>query len=304
MPVTAQQIFEIAMDLIDERLDSGIISEADTREYRVKAPNILTMGQMELHDIGDLYRTFEISQKPIPNMFGFLNGFEIQEFTGTDLIFTANGQARAYYFEVDSDCTVYIEDYTDRWNTLDTLNLTADGTFRVFKGVITPTSNSTITRLRFTGYYYFKTINRALFSMAFKPDRIPDYKPWLKYELPSDFKSISQIVNEFPQRQYQKDTNYKWEGRKDLYINYDYEGIIRVIYKPIPDIITDMNQELQIDDVTATTILPYYLATHLMIDENSELASYFNGRFMELKTLSKLPKPVSAQAILDVYSKS
>lgn len=301
MPVTANEILIKTLDLIDERNPSGIINESETAEYRVKAPSILTMGQSELIKVGELYATHEISCKPIPNLLGLMSGFDITEFTGEELTYTAQGSVKAYYFEVDNDCTVYIEDYDGAWNTLATVTVENITAFTGFKGVVTPTLNATQSRLRFTGTYYYKTINRALYGVPVSPQRIPDYRPWVKYTMPEDFNSIKDIIKEFPTRQYAKDSTYKWEGRRDLYVNYYYEGNIRIVYRPTPIPITDLAQTLQIDDVTATTILPYFLAAHLMIDENSEIASYFNGRFMELKAMATLPKPVSEQAIINVY---
>jgi hypothetical protein len=299
MPVTAEQIFTKCMDIIDARLPSGIISPAETAEYRVKTPSILTMGQNELMSVGGLYKTHEISCKPIPNLLGLLSNFDIQE--GTDLTFNAIGSVKAYYFEVDGDCTVTIEDYDGQWNTLATINVTGVTSFTGFKGVVTATPNATQSRMRFTGTYYFKTVNRALYGLPVSPSKVPDYRPWVKYTMPEDFSMLDMIINEFPVRQYARDANYKWEGKKDLYINYYYEGNIRIVYKPVPTPITDLSQTLEIDDITATTILPYYLGAHLMLEENSDLASYFNGRFMELKAMATLPKPVSEQAIINVY---
>jgi len=43
--VTAQQVLELALDLVEERLDSGAISPSDTISYKVRTPGILTMLQ-------------------------------------------------------------------------------------------------------------------------------------------------------------------------------------------------------------------------------------------------------------------
>jgi hypothetical protein len=301
MATTARQVFNIAMDLIDERLDSGAISESDTKSYNVKTPGILTTGQYELMEVGDLYKTFEISNKPIPSMYGLLTGFEVVEFKGDELTYPINGSCKAYYFEADGPGTVYIEDYNGAWNTLATVTIGDITSFTAYKGIVTPSSGATQSRMRFAGDYYYRITNRALFSYPLQAERVPDYRPWVKKQMPDDFKSVDQIINEHPQRQYTKDTNYKWEGRRDLYFNYYYEGNIRVVYKPVPSRIETLDDVLQIDDITATTVLPFYLATILMLDENPNLASYFNGRFSELKTMATLPKPASEESIVDVY---
>lgn len=43
-----QVIFNLAMDLMDERLSNGTIPAADTAEYKAKAPGLLTILQTEL----------------------------------------------------------------------------------------------------------------------------------------------------------------------------------------------------------------------------------------------------------------
>jgi hypothetical protein len=300
---TAQEIFNITMDLIDERLDSGLISESDTKGYNVKAPGILTLLQSELIKQGDIFKTYEISNKPIENVLGYSSNFDIQEFEGEELIFEANKPTKAYYFEVDNDATVYVEDYNGSWNTLATINVvpTTEG-FTAYKGIVTPSSGATKSRLRFGGSYYYRTLNRALFNVPFASrNDVPDYRPWVKKTMPIDFKSVNEIINEYPERQYDQNAHYKWEGRKDLYINYYYNGNIRSVYRPVPDTITALTDTLQVDDVTAKTIMPYGLAAHLMLEENTDTASFFNGRYEELKAMATRQPPSATEQIINHY---
>lgn len=285
------------MDLIDERLDTGIISDSDTKSYKVKAPSILTMGQNELIREGDLFKTHEISCSPIPNLLG--EQFKITEHIEDDLILQATG-AKAYYFEIDGEATIYIEESDG--TVLNTINV--DNTVRSFtayKGIITPSNPSNDIRIRFSGDYYYRVTNVALYPYKFQVDRIPDYKPWVKKVMPDNFKSVDQIIKEYPQKQYIKDADYKWEGRKDLYTSYVFNGTIRVVYRPIPAKITDLSQNLEIDDVTATTLLPYFLATHLMLEEKDDIAGYFNDRYEQLKYDFKKKPPATEEPIVDVY---
>ena len=300
--ITAQQLFNQAMDLMDKRSATGSIEASKVSRYLVRTPNILTMFQSELAKTGDLFATFEFDNKPIPNMLGLLSNFELTEFTSEDLTYEANGQCRAYYFEVDSEATVYIEDYTTDWNILATINVPSTITsLTSYKGLITPTEGSTKSRIRFSGVYYYKTLNRALFEYSFQADKIPDYRPWIKKTMPDDFKSLDMIISEYPQRQYEKDTLYKWEGKKDLYINYYFEGNYRAIYKPVPIAITSLTQSMQIDDITSMAGA-YYLASHLLLTEDVAVASFFNDRFLELKIESNIRQPATIEQIIDVYS--
>lgn len=302
MSWTAQQIYEMAIDLIDERESTGVIDAAKTREYLNKAPSLLTLWQSEIAKSGDFYKTKEISRKPITNMLGYTNGFDIQEHVDTDKSFECSGSAKAYHFEVDGPGTVYIEDYTNGWNTLATVTVPDTVTyFTAYKGVVTPTSGATKSRLRFSGSYFYRCVNRALFSQPFQADRVPDYQPWIKYDMPSDFKSVDAVITEFPDRQYAKDANYKLEGKDDFYINYYFEGKIRIVYKPVPVKITAMTQTLEIDDITAISG-SYYLAMHFVaVEQNEELRRFFKGKYDELKMESMIKQPLGVQQIIDIY---
>jgi hypothetical protein len=200
--------------------------------------------------------------------------------------------------------------------TSGTLSGTTGG-FLVYKGIVTPTTGATKSRIRFSGTNYYRNVNRALFNIPFASFLdVPDYRPWVEKTMPSDFKSVDQIVSEYvdlannTNGQYAKDANYKWEGRNKLYISYYFDGNIRIIYHPIPTLLTfsgtgnsntDLNQTLTLDDITARTILPYGLAAHLLLTENSASASFFNQRYEELKFEGTRQQAASAEQIINIY---
>lgn len=296
MSVTAKQVFEICMAFADEIDETGIINPTDTMSYEVRVPGILTSLQTELLKEGEVFKTHEISNYPPKTILG---SFDILEFTGEEIIKEAIGQAKGYYFEVDSPCIVYIEDFTTQWNTLATIDVTGINSFTAYKGTVTPTNGSTKSRIRFTGTYRYLITNYCLYPVMFSI--VPDYRAWIKKEMPSDFKSISQIVQEYPIGNYDKSPNYKWEGRKDLYINREYRGNIRIVYRPVPSVITTTNDTLEIDDVTALTVLPYALGMELFKEENEDLYKHFRNRYSELKFQAQRKQPVAEETIIDFY---
>jgi len=301
----AQDIFNFAMDLISKRSPNGTIDAGKTASYRARSLGLLTLWQNIMVRSSDLYNTFEISNSPIPSLYGLITGFDIQEYGKiyplADVTFETAGKAFSYYFEADGQGTVYIEDYTTQWNTLATINVPATVTnFTAYKGVTVPTSGATKSRIRLSGPYYYRTINRALFGMSLDPARIPDYRPWFKATMPSDFKSVDEIIEEYPDRQYNKSSTYKWEGRKDLYINYYYVGKVRVVYKPVPTTITDLTQTLQVDELSSMSG-SYYLASHLLLIEDPASASFFQSMFEQLRLENNIKQPVSEAKIVDVY---
>jgi len=301
---TALDIFGLSMDLISKRSPNGTIDATKTASYRARSLGLLTLWQNIMSRTGDLYSTFEISNSPIPSLYGLITGFDIQEYAKTiplaDLTFETVGQAQSYYFEADGQGTAYIEDYTTQWNILATIVMPTVTNFTAYKGTVTPTNGAIKSRIRFSGPYYYRTLNRALFGIPLDPTKIPDYKPWFKVTMPNDFKSVDTIIDEFPDRQYAKDSTYKWEGRKDLFINYYYVGKVRVVYKPVPIVISDLAQTLQLDEITSMSGA-YYLASHLLLIEDPASANFFQQMFEQLRLESNIKQPVSEAKIVDVY---
>lgn len=302
MATTGTQVFSLAMDLIDERLDDGTISPSDTIDYSVKTTGILNILQAELIKQGDVFSTHQISNKPVQNLLGDRSNFNIEAYEGNEITYECPGSVKAYYFEVDKDATVYIEDYANVWNTLATIIATpmASG-FTAYSGRVTPTSGATRSRIRLGGSYYYRTVNRALFGVPFAAaGDVPVYRPWVLKQMPSDFKSVNEIINE-ENTVYSQSAGYKWEGKRDLYMNYYYDGNIRIVYRPVPVLIAALTDNMQVDDVTARTIVPYGLAAQLMLNENPATASFFNGRYVELKAEANIKPPSPAEQITNIY---
>ena len=57
--MTGQDIFNITMDIIDERLDSGELSEDYTISYKVKTPGILNQLQAQIIDTSRYFKPYE-----------------------------------------------------------------------------------------------------------------------------------------------------------------------------------------------------------------------------------------------------
>jgi hypothetical protein len=302
--MTVNDVFIQAMALADEMTDTiNVVNESDTASYKARTPGILNLLQAELIRQGDLYSNFEYSWKPIDNLLGHEVGFTPVSYVGEEQTFEGPGTPYAYSIDVDGEGTIYIEDFTGVWNTLATIT-TTDPTYRSFtnyKGVVTPTPNSSRGRIRLAGTYQYNMTNFALFGSPMKLARVPAYAPWMKVTLPADFKSMDQVVNELGNASYQKDGFYKWENMKDLYVNYLYEGTVRINYRPIPTLLTTTTDLIQLDDVTARTLLPYGLAAELFKEENKDIASYCASRYSDLKASSMIRRPASEQQMQDVY---
>jgi hypothetical protein len=305
---TVRSLFDKARALLNEFTEEGVqLPEADYVDMLEKSVPLADMAQKELFKVGRLFNTFEFDNKPAPNLLGNISNFDIKDFTGTVQYYpneSGVAGAKAYYFEVTrSAAVVTIEELQSGvWTTIHTPTITPNITsYTAFKGVITPLSSNNPIRMKFSGISHYRHINRCLFSYPFVLADIPDYKPWYKVTMPSNFRSISQITEEFPDRQYAKSSTYKWEGFKDLYVNYYYEGKVRVIYKPIPTTLNDTEDVLEIDDITSQAIV-YYIAARLAPFKKKELVNFFESKFLELKLESTSDNPVSETTIIDVYN--
>lgn len=65
MATNAQQIFEMAMDLMDERSADGMIPAGDTAEYHNRTLSILNMLRGELYPYSDTYTAEGEDGRPI-----------------------------------------------------------------------------------------------------------------------------------------------------------------------------------------------------------------------------------------------
>lgn len=68
---------------------------------------------------------------------------------------------------------------------------------------------------------------------------------------------------------------------------------------PVP--IETLNQAFQVDDIKASTLLPYGLAAHLMLHEDKNLANFFEQKYQEEKGMFLKPTPRQPESRRDVY---
>lgn len=300
MPITVQQVLNLVMDKINQRNTDGTVDSAD---YAAQFPGLCDSRQAKLLMLGDLYKEFEIENKPINPIGGLMSGYDTVAFEGTDINIEYSLPCKAYSMYVNLAGTIYVEDFNGAWNTLATVtwSTTSQEPIRKF-GRVTPSSGATKSRIRLSGAYRYVTKDRALFNVPFGADaQVPDYRRWVALELPADLKSVDQVIREESPEWYYKDPQYKWEGRSKLYYNYYLDGNLRVIYRPVPATITALTDVLEIDDVTAKTILPAWLAYDLYMHDNPELAAWFRREAEGLESIASVKGPASSSTMVDVY---
>jgi len=297
---TVEKILLDVRALFDELSKNGtLLPESTVADMNLSAIRFVDMAQKELFSTGNIYKTMKITQKEPVNLLGN-SEYEIRVFEGTDYT-TDEKIANAYYFETDDSGIVQVQEHNSGiWQTIETINVADSDKMISYKGIITPTTAGNLIRLNFTGTTLYKFQNVALYREPFKATKIPNYKPYLEYIMPSDFRVLKEIIFEDERGGYIAVPNYKWEGFKSLYVDRNFIGNLRIIYKSVPITITNKNDVLEIDDITANAIT-YYVASKVAPHEMKELTNFFEEKYNELKQASKITTPASEQTIQDVY---
>lgn len=293
--MTAQNLFKEIKALFDELSNKGVlISEEKTKDMELKAIEFLSMAQREIYDMGNYFKVFTHIQTPFENQLD--ENFDIKTFTGTD--FTTEGvNAKAYYFEIDDDSTVTIQELIgETWTPLEVLTCTSSDGFTPYRGSIT---TSRKVRLVFSGTTFYRYRNIAMWDILFKV--IPDYGEWIQVELPDDFMNIADIVEITEEDGYLRKGDYKLEGQRNMFVTNNFEGIIRMTYHPVPPKITSLDDEIVVDDIHSDMMV-YYAASKIAPSEQPSLTNYFEEKYQLLRVQLRKPVQNGFTKIKDVYN--
>lgn len=290
-----------ALQLIREYSNNGsVIGASQNADYLLSMNNIADMAQKEIAQVKRIHVSYSISQNPILNLLGMTKGFDMEQHLDTDHITTQGTGAKSYYFEVDRQSTIYIEEkISGVWTLLSTITVPSTViSFTAYKGLITPSSTLNVVRVRFSGSYPYNIRNRALYAYNFPDaDAVPDYRPFVRYELPDDFMDMNRIGYEYDPRQYVSLSDYKREGRKTLLLNIYLKGSFLVQYYRLPTTITSTTLDSYIFEVDedAAQAIPYYIASHVIIDENISISTQFMNMYQsKLANLSPTDGTISS----------
>lgn len=264
-------------------ISGNLVSESDPSylDYKLRYKDLTNTAQMEIATTSKKIRKqHKVSQNPIPNQIQSLYPFDIQQHLDEDIMFSATG-SRAYSFKVDNVADVYIEQSADdgvTWTNITTINhLTPTGQYTEYKGLISLSASTNLCRLRFGGNYVYNFRDVALFAYGFPNAAvIPQYQDYVLYTMPSTFYKLDKVTlkgNTIDGNRYRQSVDYYWESSNVLAVNYYFTGEFNIEYFAYPVVINDNtadNHELEID-VEAQEAIPYYVAAHLIMDENGNI---------------------------------
>ena len=72
--------------------------------------------------------------------------------------------------------------------------------------------------------------------------------------------------------------------------------------RAFPDPISDIGDEIDLDDYICAAVLPYGLAAHLSLGEDDSMANFFQQRYEELSARLSRGVPAESEAVKDVYA--
>ena len=211
------------------------------------------------------------------------------------------GIAKSYYFEVNDDATIIIEqNNAGTWETLTTINHVSDASksFETVKGNITNTNENEI---RFTfshsGYLY-NIRNLAVYGISFRfEEDIYEYTQKQRYDLQTlipDLYEISSIEFEKDGQIGKFDAYYLLEGDKTLVIDSNYVGNFIITYKAYPTKITNNTSDSYKFTLPSemVALLPLYIASELYKDDDISVATMYRNQFeMSLANLKSIEEP-------------
>lgn len=284
------EIYTRVIGLIDEYSANGELrtTAEDNIDYRLKFNRILDMIQKDMASVVRIAGTYSKTQFLIDNQLG-KEKFDTYQYISTDTSYEAIGSL-AYYFEVDGESVIYIEEETadDVWTILETINVPSAVTeMTAYKDLITASNVANNIRIRFSGDYPYQYCNVALYANTFKAaSNIQPYELYIKYNMPDDFYQLDKITfRNFEYLDYNNNfTDFYWENPTTLFVRYDFKGKLEIRYWKVPDtILSSSTSPTDYDSTnlevleTAQEVMVYGVAGNLLITENDKrgLATQF-----------------------------
>lgn len=218
----------------------------------------------------------------------------VYEYNGEEIIFTASGPARAYYFEVMGEGRWQVELYNEKTGEWDikpavefknTAFTPAYGFVEDDEQIIESPVKFTKrpVRLRFFGEYAFQIRNAALWKTVYSSnvEDIPAYERYARYDLKKyDPNFIGVCDNPFVDGFTRLTKDYYFENSSILILPAEEEGEIKIKYKKAPreleytDSPEDDITEIELDP-ELVQLMPLLVAAYIWADEGDGKAQYY-----------------------------
>lgn len=264
--------------------------------------DLCTVGKFIVKSI-DIFK--ETPQSLIQDPLGKL---EIFTYDKEEIEFSADG-ATSYYFEVNGEGVIEILVDGGLWKKIEVTKADLKGIFTSFKGFVPNEEKKTVT-LKFGGEYRYQLRNIALYNAKFKDESdIWDFVSEKRYDLrkilPDFYKLLkTDIVFEsgYSKVRYKKTSDFYWEGDSVLVLDGFVQGSYKIHYYAYPQEITEDTEDdtvLSLDPEVAA-ILPLYIASELLEDDDSSMAFYVRQQYEEAKKRLSPTRSIGKAQFIDV----
>lgn len=265
------------LKLIDRYSQKGtVLATPLTADYTNRIPDLANDAQIEVAKKKKLSAVKTIVNNTIMPAY---KDFTLQKYIAGSSIYSGEvSGAVTYYFEVDGNGTVFIEDWNGAaWVTLSTITVVTTE-MKAYTG-----SLSGKCRIKFAGGSNYNIRNVAIWTQAMT---VTQFAPYLEYAMPTDFMELNEVIyNDVNGNR--SSVAMEWANNK-LLIPYDTKGVFDVHYYKYPTAITGAtadNYTLE-NTVDAQECYPFYCAAQLIASENDDVYKKLMGEY-ELK-LSRL----------------
>lgn len=278
---TKGDCLKLYLTILDEATKKGIeLPATKNADYRSKFNELLYQSLKYIAGIIKIPAVFQVTQNPVPNQLGLLKEFDIQQYLpGNNKVYTQTG-TKSYYFEVDNIGTIIV---AVNGATVKTIENTVKRVFTAHKFNTGATSTDTVA-ITFTGAYPYNIRNIALYAYAFPTDDdIPEYTPYVEYDMPSNFMSFDSVVLKSDPRVYEMYKAYRWENNKKVILEYYRKGSFDIHYFKYPAEILPTaldTVELEIED-KAVELVALDVAIKATAADNASLSSWLRSIFIE-----------------------
>ena len=284
--MTGTEIYNKILALLDVYSQGGTpIAAVENADIENKTIFFIDMAQKEWWKQSKVTDQVIITNKPPINLID--NTDAILDFSETTYLPSQLGLGGVGSYsiqvneEANSNAQITLQQQTGAtWTDVVIYTPTDIEGFHTYKG---NTGTTDPVRLKLTGTNHFLHKNRAMYEYSY--NTVPTYEQWVKYSLPTNFNGVDAVIEEYPCGNYAQGNNYKLENYRDFYYNFNFEGEIRITYKPIAPTFTALTDTIFIDDVLAQNIV-YDVVAKLGFYENPDLVNWAESKALEGKQMA------------------
>lgn len=264
---------ELKLNVLMEMGDATVLANADA-DTVARMPTVANAGLYRLATIAKANRktvSFAQTSYNDNNLLG--DSFETVKVLDEDVVLQGIG-GKAYYFEVNNPCTVYIK---VNGAIVETITNTAEGVFTAKSGTIANTSG--VAEICFVAGYPYAYRNACIYDVTF--DDVPVYERYHLLDIEDYVTDTVYAINSVTLDDDFRD--YSIVQGKKLRMGSDYSGNIAVEYFALPTKITPSTTGTTAIDCTeeAAQLLVYFMCYHLYKGDDSYMATQWHNDFEE-----------------------